>query len=51
MSLPGEKPAAALVVDGLTAGYGGGDVLHGIGLTVAEGAERSELSIVITTSA
>jgi len=28
---------AALVVDGLTAGYGGGDVLHGVSLTVAEG--------------
>ena len=26
-----------LVVDGLTAGYGGGDVLHGVSLTVAEG--------------
>ena len=28
---------AALVVDGLTAGYGGGDVLHGVSITVPEG--------------
>jgi ABC-type branched-subunit amino acid transport system ATPase component len=27
----------ALVVDGLTAGYGGGDVLHDVGFTVPEG--------------
>ncbi len=37
----GARPAAdgqaALVVDGLTAGYGGGDVLHAVSLTVAEG--------------
>ncbi|HEX2322004.1 MAG TPA: ABC transporter ATP-binding protein [Streptosporangiaceae bacterium] len=29
--------APALVVDGLTAGYGGGDVLHDVSLTVAAG--------------
>ena len=29
--------APALVVEGLTAGYGGGDVLHDVSLTVAEG--------------
>src|ERR1022692_2812139 len=29
--------AAALVVQGLVAGYGGGDVLHDVCLTVAEG--------------
>ena len=29
--------ADALVIDGLTAGYGGGDVLHGVSLAVAEG--------------
>jgi ABC-type branched-subunit amino acid transport system ATPase component len=34
---PGTPRGAALVVDGLTAGYGGGDVLHGVSLTVAEG--------------
>jgi ABC-type branched-subunit amino acid transport system ATPase component len=28
---------AALVVDGITAGYGGGDVLHGVSLAVPEG--------------
>src|SRR5262245_52125216 len=28
---------AALVIDGLTAGYGGGDVLHDVSLTVADG--------------
>jgi len=32
-----EPAAPALVVDGLTAGYGGGDVLHDVSLTVAEG--------------
>jgi branched-chain amino acid transport system ATP-binding protein len=38
MSRPGEPaPAAALVVEGLVAGYGGGDVLHGVSLEVAEG--------------
>jgi len=32
------KPgSAALVIDSVTAGYGGGDVLHDISLTVAEG--------------
>ena len=31
----GQSPA--LVIDGLTAGYGGGDVLHDVSLTVAEG--------------
>ncbi|MDR2988662.1 MAG: ABC transporter ATP-binding protein [Nocardiopsaceae bacterium] len=36
---PGQSTAKApaLVVDGLTAGYGGGDVLHDVSLTVAEG--------------
>ncbi|HUJ05393.1 MAG TPA: ABC transporter ATP-binding protein [Streptosporangiaceae bacterium] len=35
---PVPSPAgAALVVDGITAGYGGGDVLHGVSLAVAEG--------------
>jgi branched-chain amino acid transport system ATP-binding protein len=37
---PAAPPAAAvpaLVVDGLTVGYGGGDVLHGVSLTVPEG--------------
>ncbi|HEX9517218.1 MAG TPA: ABC transporter ATP-binding protein [Streptosporangiaceae bacterium] len=37
MTRPANGTAAALVVDGLTAGYGGGDVLHGVSLTVAEG--------------
>ena len=32
-----DAAAPALVVDGLTAGYGGGDVLHDVSLTVAEG--------------
>jgi len=32
-----ESAAPALVIDGLTAGYGGGDVLHDVSLTVAEG--------------
>jgi ABC-type branched-subunit amino acid transport system ATPase component len=35
-----EAPASAapaLVIDDITAGYGGGDVLHGVSLTVAEG--------------
>jgi ABC-type branched-subunit amino acid transport system ATPase component len=30
-------PAPALVIDGVTAGYGGGDVLRDVSLTVAEG--------------
>jgi ABC-type branched-subunit amino acid transport system ATPase component len=37
MSWPAETPPAALVVGGLTAGYGGGDVLHDVSLSVAEG--------------
>ena len=37
MTGQGDGAAAALVVDGLTAGYGGGDVLHDVSLTVAEG--------------
>ena len=37
MTGPGNGAAAALVIDGLTAGYGGGDVLHDVSLTVAEG--------------
>jgi ABC-type branched-subunit amino acid transport system ATPase component len=32
-----DAAAPALVVDGLTAGYGGGDVLHDVSLTVTEG--------------
>jgi ABC-type branched-subunit amino acid transport system ATPase component len=32
---PGSEPA--LVIDGLVSGYGGGDVLHGVSLTVPEG--------------
>src|SRR5215471_19496320 len=34
-AVPESEPA--LVIDGLTAGYGGGDVLHDVSLTVAEG--------------
>jgi branched-chain amino acid transport system ATP-binding protein len=37
MNRPAEPAAPALVIDGLTAGYGGGDVLHDVSLTVAEG--------------
>ena len=33
----GGSGAPALVVEGLTAGYGGGDVLHGVSLSVPEG--------------
>ena len=33
--MPESEPA--LVVDGVVAGYGGGDVLHGVSFTVAEG--------------
>jgi ABC-type branched-subunit amino acid transport system ATPase component len=32
-----DAAAPALVIEGLTAGYGGGDVLHDVSLTVAEG--------------
>ena len=32
-----ESTGPALVIEGLTAGYGGGDVLHGVSLTVPEG--------------
>jgi ABC-type branched-subunit amino acid transport system ATPase component len=35
MSRPGE--GAALVIEDVVAGYGGGDVLHGVSLTVTEG--------------
>jgi ABC-type branched-subunit amino acid transport system ATPase component len=35
MTPPGREPA--LVVEGLVSGYGGGDVLHDVSLTVAEG--------------
>src|SRR5499427_4406771 len=34
-AVPESEPA--LVVDGVVAGYGGGDVLHGVSFTVAEG--------------
>jgi branched-chain amino acid transport system ATP-binding protein len=35
---PAGTGADALVLDGVVAGYGGGDVLHGVSLTVPEGA-------------
>ncbi len=35
--MPAEVGEAALVVDGVVAGYGGGNVLHGVTFTVAEG--------------
>src|SRR5499427_2997900 len=34
---PPAAGAAALVLDGLVSGYGGGDVLHGVSLTVPDG--------------
>ena len=34
---PPAARAAALVLDGIVAGYGGGDVLHGVSLTVPDG--------------
>ena len=34
---PQATGAAALVLDGLVSGYGGGDVLHGVSLTVPDG--------------
>jgi ABC-type branched-subunit amino acid transport system ATPase component len=37
MTGPGSGAAAALVIARVTAGYGGGDVLHEVSLTVAEG--------------
>jgi len=37
MSPPADPRGTALVVDGLVAGYGGGDVLHDVSMTVAEG--------------
>jgi branched-chain amino acid transport system ATP-binding protein len=37
MTQPAEYQQAALVIDSVTAGYGGGDVLHGVSLSVAEG--------------
>jgi len=37
MTEPSNGRAAALVIDGLSAGYGGGDVLHDVSLTVADG--------------
>jgi ABC-type branched-subunit amino acid transport system ATPase component len=36
MTMPG-RDEAALVIDQLVSGYGGGDVLHGVSMTVAEG--------------
>src|SRR5262245_60550290 len=35
MTPPGGEPA--LVIEGLVSGYGGGDVLHGVSLTVPQG--------------
>ena len=37
MTSASQSTPRALVVDGLVAGYGGGDVLHDVSLTVAEG--------------
>ena len=37
MTGPSNGTPAALVIDGLSAGYGGGDVLHDVSLTVADG--------------
>ena len=35
--MPAERDQTALVVDGVVAGYGGGNVLHGVSFTVPEG--------------
>jgi ABC-type branched-subunit amino acid transport system ATPase component len=37
MPRPDDHPAPLLVLDGLVAGYGGGDVLHGVSFAVAQG--------------
>jgi ABC-type branched-subunit amino acid transport system ATPase component len=37
MPHPDDNPAPLLVLDGLVAGYGGGDVLHGVSFAVAQG--------------